>query len=718
MPNGALLFFDVSVFMGFGLTSVLETSKENEACFFINSKGGIMLKRVLSVIGIFATMAAAETSAIWNGTANTSWYNAEQTTFIIETAEELAGLAKLVNGGNDFRNKTINLGANIMLNNTTNWQNWETNPPVSLNSWEAIGIVGINGFNGTFDGYGFAVSGVYINISNSNQGLFGFVGSRGTIKNLGVVASFVKGGERHIGILVGANNGTITNCWATGSVRGNVSAVGGLVGYNHNGTIINSYSFGDVQGGNDVGGLVGANDGLNGTITNSYSVGNVRGDSYVGGLVGRNLGSSISITNSYHLTTPAAQSTFIGWNFNNIWGINPNINNGYPYLRYFVDVRVDWDKQTTFIFNGEEQAPTATANFVSNGRDVPIIISGARRNVSDNYTAIARLTTPNPNIVLLDTTRTFAIDVRKIDVEWENTGPFVFNWTSQRPIAKPEIIRRNDGSVIMEIPFNVVVQQDVFAGSHTAEAVARIDEWDKPNISLSATRFQDFVIQPRPLTPRLRNTPGDTIRTPIGLTEEQLYSILAIEIDFNGFLMNPRTQELDGKSTLDSVRFRIQNDDSQHSLRSQGALTLGEHIVTVSGGSQNYTILPERKIVVIIGERFLILENYPRDNPTAICDVKKSDNRHGIRFAVNPVSEKAEISVILPNNEHIANANVVIYDMTGNVIFSTTAHDNVLWDLRNGAGRIVANGTYLVVVEAKCRSGKVYRYSARLGVKR
>ena len=29
-----------------------------------------------------------------------------------------------------------------------------------------------------------------------------------------------------------------------------------------------------------------------------------------------------------------------------------------------------------------------------------------------------------------------------------------------------------------------------------------------------------------------------------------------------------------------------------------------------------------------------------------------------------------------------------------------------------------ANGTYLVIAEVKDRSGKVYRYSARLGVKR
>jgi len=103
---------------------------------------------------------------------------------------------------------------------------------------------------------------------------------------------------------------------------------------------------------------------------------------------------------------------------------------------------------------------------------------------------------------------------------------------------------------------------------------------------------------------------------------------------------------------------------------------------------------------------------------TSISRAKKSDNRHGIRFAQNIVSDKAEISVVLPSNERVVEAKIAIYDMTGNAVFSTTTRDNVVWDLRNTAGRIVANGTYLVVAEAKDHSGKVYQYSARLGVKR
>jgi hypothetical protein len=64
---------------------------------------------------------AKENPAIWNGKADTKWYKKSETEFTITTPEQLAGLAKLVNGGNDFYGKTVNLGADIMLNDTAGW---------------------------------------------------------------------------------------------------------------------------------------------------------------------------------------------------------------------------------------------------------------------------------------------------------------------------------------------------------------------------------------------------------------------------------------------------------------------------------------------------------------------------------------------------------------------------------------------------------------------
>ena len=118
-----------------------------------------------------------------------------------------------------------------------------------------------------------------------------------------------------------------------------------------------------------------------------------------------------------------------------------------------------------------------------------------------------------------------------------------------------------------------------------------------------------------------------------------------------------------------------------------------------------------------IGERFI-------DGSSSIVK-PKPDRRFGIMFAQNPVSDKVEIVVVLPDGRPRAVApTVVIYDMTGNVVFrrgdcpQSPANNAITWDLRNTAGRFVANGTYLVIAEVKDRNGRTHRYSARLGVKR
>jgi TonB family protein len=228
-----------------------------------------------------AEQPKAEPIAIWNGTADTAWYNDTATEFTITTAEQLAGFAKLVNSDNDFNGKTVALGRNIMLNDTTNWQDWKNNPPA--NEWVPIGGKSspfsetFDGFSGTFDGSDFVVSGIYINNDKKNhKGLFGEV-KEGTIENLGVVASYIKG-KGVVGGIVGNNGGVISNSYSTADVAG--LFVGVLAGENR-GTIINSYSIGTAEG-VYAGGLAGNN---YWKIRNCYSASKVTGG-VVGGLSG------------------------------------------------------------------------------------------------------------------------------------------------------------------------------------------------------------------------------------------------------------------------------------------------------------------------------------------------------------------------------------------------------------------------------------------------
>lgn len=64
-------------------------------------------------------------SAAWNGTVDTSWYQAGETQLSISNPEELAGLAKLVNDGTtNFEGVTITLEADLQMNPLTNWEKW------------------------------------------------------------------------------------------------------------------------------------------------------------------------------------------------------------------------------------------------------------------------------------------------------------------------------------------------------------------------------------------------------------------------------------------------------------------------------------------------------------------------------------------------------------------------------------------------------------------
>ena len=238
---------------------------------------------------------------VWNGEADTSWYQADATEFQIATAEQLAGLAKLVNAGYTFEGKTIKLTADIVLNDIKDWESWETTAPT--NTWTPIGTNWKNPFAGTLDGDGHSVSGICINSEADCQGLVGYLGRGGTLQNLGVKASYIKGGNR-VGGVCGTNSGTVTNCYNTGNVKGN-NYVGGVCGDNYR-TVTNCYNTGSVEGNNSVGGVCGYN---NRTVTNCYNTGSVESNWYVGGLCGQNYG---PVTNCYNTGNVTGNDAYVG----------------------------------------------------------------------------------------------------------------------------------------------------------------------------------------------------------------------------------------------------------------------------------------------------------------------------------------------------------------------------------------------------------------------
>ena len=97
---------------------------------------------------------------------------------------------------------------------------------------------------------------------------------------------------------------------------------------------------------------------------------------------------------------------------------------------------------------------------------------------------------------------------------------------------------------------------------------------------------------------------------------------------------------------------------------------------------------------------------------TGIRERKKAGSKYGILLEKSVVSEAVKIEVKTPETAKVEK--VVVYDNLGNVVFE----GGNTWNLKNKAGRDVANGTYLVVTEVTGVSGKTYMYNAKIGVRR
>ena len=165
-------------------------------------------------------------------------------------------------------------------------------------------------FTGSYDGQKYTIRKLTIITSSPYAGLFGIIDQSAFVKSLGLTDAVVTSSSKYanVGVIAGVNEGTITECYATGtdsSVSSGHPTVGGLVGSNMN-TIRNSYTDVTVYAStsdNDysyAGGLVGNNTGIisdcytKGTTT-AISMGNgSTTQALSGGIVGMNSGNSLS----------------------------------------------------------------------------------------------------------------------------------------------------------------------------------------------------------------------------------------------------------------------------------------------------------------------------------------------------------------------------------------------------------------------------------------
>ena len=136
-----------------------------------------------------------------------------KTYYLIYTADQLATFRNIVNGSGlseaeqaiySYNNgacgrlmRDIDLNPGITFNDDGTYTEGTT-----PEQWTPIGNSLSRRYTGTFDGNGKTISGLYINNSSGTQGLFGTLYNGSTVKNLGIVNSYIRGNSS-IGAVAG-----------------------------------------------------------------------------------------------------------------------------------------------------------------------------------------------------------------------------------------------------------------------------------------------------------------------------------------------------------------------------------------------------------------------------------------------------------------------------------------------------------------------------------
>ena len=169
-----------------------------------------------------------EAADTWSGEIDTSWYdeNKNKTDFTISNAEQLAGLAKLVNEKNEKNEWETFEGKTVRLDKDVNWVGEKDGKPAT---WTPIGTES-HPFKGKFDGNHHTVYNVHLTGDSGANSAPLYVGFFGYVENATVSAlrvEVVVDGERNItyssdcfvgGIAAYAKESEVKDCVVLGEV--------------------------------------------------------------------------------------------------------------------------------------------------------------------------------------------------------------------------------------------------------------------------------------------------------------------------------------------------------------------------------------------------------------------------------------------------------------------------------------------------------------------
>ena len=168
-----------------------------------------------------------------DGTADTTWFDENETEYVIATSADLYGFASI---NDSFADKTIYMVSDIVVNKDLSYTVTETTN-VTTNGQATVtgnGIlwtpIGKNvAFAGTFEGNMHTISGIYATGTEDGLGLFAATAKGSTINNLKLVNSYFYNSKNNTGSIVGQCAGSLVNIYSNAYVASKNQG-GGLIG--------------------------------------------------------------------------------------------------------------------------------------------------------------------------------------------------------------------------------------------------------------------------------------------------------------------------------------------------------------------------------------------------------------------------------------------------------------------------------------------------------
>lgn len=224
-----------------------------------------------------------EIQTSWDGESYTEPAKNGQGVYLISSPDELMWFDK---------NAKMIDSAKLLADITINEDVSGSDATSQKYKWTPIGMDKTKAYTGNFDGNGHTISGLYINSTAANTGLFGYVGAAGEIKNVTISDSVITSTQNYTGAVVGDSKGNITNCHTTATTRvTGANYVGGIVGeLDSNMSLAQCSNAGEVQGTGTsgyAGGIAGrVQSNASNALTDSYNTGRITGVANVGGIAG------------------------------------------------------------------------------------------------------------------------------------------------------------------------------------------------------------------------------------------------------------------------------------------------------------------------------------------------------------------------------------------------------------------------------------------------